>query len=343
MNNNQIAEEIVKTFEGNFLHLSPKHQSHWSVRRFRQTQNPSYKQPILTDFQLRTLRIYPWLLELENSQLILQIDQELLGRYSNLSPKKARRLAAYKNNPTLLFYRLIVEYLVLGKNLGFDQVNGWKETFNRAKKHLQTIDLSKLYLNDDFIGTNPSAAANMTGYLRSLEIVDLEAETHQKFKDYWLQKEVVDDIDRHLKIYSMTHIVIATSDYYQHPVEPEKVQWILDYFEENIDEIIAQTTPDIVAEVGMAFKLAGVASPAYHKARDFVARAFNAQVGFIPRSTEEVDLEKAEHRNILAVLLLSDATEWHTGPNLSDFVAGKSFYLPKEIELIGKSNEYEKE
>lgn len=57
------------------------------------------------------------------------------------------------------------------------------------------------------------------------------------------------------KLYVLTHIILANSQYYQHPVNRDDFAWIFDYFDTHIDIIISRAKADVVAEVGIAYLL----------------------------------------------------------------------------------------
>ncbi|QSA20910.1 DUF3541 domain-containing protein, partial [Vibrio furnissii] len=49
------------------------------------------------------------------------------------------------------------------------------------------------------------------------------------------------------KLYGMTHIIFADSQYYQHTVSEKQYQWIYDYYRANIDTILQRAKEDIIA------------------------------------------------------------------------------------------------
>lgn len=96
--------------------------------------------------------------------------------------------------------------------------------------------------------------ANQVYWLRQLGEQDVVEPFIQAFRDTYPDQRDCELNDQQYgnKLYGMTHIIFADSEYYQHPVSQQQHQWIYDYFRANIDTILLRAKPDIVAEVGIA-------------------------------------------------------------------------------------------
>ncbi|MBT2979869.1 DUF3541 domain-containing protein, partial [Vibrio anguillarum] len=82
------------------------------------------------------------------------------------------------------------------------------------------------------------------------------------------------------KLYGMTHIIFADSEYYQNPIKEQQHQWIFDYFRNNIDTILLRAKEDVVAEVGITFLLAGLEKdPVVEKTRLAIQQAIDKKKG----------------------------------------------------------------
>jgi hypothetical protein len=112
----------------------------------------------------------------------------------------------------------------------------------------------------------------------------------------------------------MTHLIFASSHYYQYPVDEAEYPWIFDYLRKNIDTILLRAKPDVIAEIGISFLLAGLDSdPVVTKTRIAIDRAVNREHNMIPSTDGNLDLNYGEHRNVLAIMLL-DWQKVHAAP-----------------------------
>jgi hypothetical protein len=125
-------------------------------------------------------------------------------------------------------------------------------------------------------------------------------------------------VDYQNKLYGMTHFIIADSRY-QRLVPELKYCWILDYFDTNIAQILSWAKPDVVAEVGLCFRLCGLHD---HRVVELVkerlAQAFDEDRGIIPSAASEVDFDSSEHRNAVAYLVFFPWDTLREGPWLDD-------------------------
>lgn len=63
--------------------------------------------------------------------------------------------------------------------------------------------------------------------------------------------------------------------------------------------------PDIVAEIGIAFLLAGLEDdPVVLKTRQFIQAAVDKERGMLPSTSGDFNLSLGEYRNVLAIMLL---------------------------------------
>ncbi len=134
------------------------------------------------------------------------------------------------------------------------------------------------------------------------------------------------------KIYTLTHIILADSQYYQYFVNREKYSWIFEYFDHNIDKIISRCKEDVIAEVGISYLLSNQSNhTVVKKAKKAIADAFDKTHGIIPSKLGNFELNTGEHRNILAYMLFTwPNTALNPGPYLHDFDK-ISKYLPNYI------------
>lgn len=340
----QVSSQIIHTFENKFLSLPVRNQSHWSVRRYRMTGSEEYIQPVAMGFQYRTLKFLPILHRIQNKDFIREVSQKMIEHCDPSTPRKAKRLDTYKKYPKLLFLLNLIEYLFFAKSYCMEQDGSFLSFFEQGIKYLQDLELEKEYLNTDLCLSNPSALANTTYYLKYLGVCDNEDKVHELMRDVWSRKNVKEDKEYHLKIYGMTHLVIASSFYYQDYVSiPNKHEWVLNFFNQNGEEIISRTTLDILAEVGVSFKLCKNESVLVEQIKQKLVESFDKSLGMVPWGNKGADLGKAEHRNILTLLLLEEFNQFYPGPNLPEFFKRRkeSLCLPLNLSNHDVLMEYQ--
>lgn len=339
MSSKEVVVQIIKTYEENLFSLHLKYQYHWSLRRWRLSGDKKYLQPIFNDLQRRTMSLVPKIKKLGWRTPAAVLGRRMLESYHASTPKKKNRLKVYQRSPEVLFYINLIHYLFLVKTYKLNNLPGLAVFYQKATRHLarKVKKISRLLFSKSLITHNPSAVANSVYYLKFLKIADHEEKLLQTFKTFWLKKKAKNDLDWENKIYALTHVIIAASYFYQRFLEAERFIWILDFFEKNFKEIAKNTNPDIVAEVGLCFKLCRKQSPTLKKAQKFVLDAFDTKAGYVVREKTKNSLEKAEHRNILAVLLLSEYKGFVPGPDLQEFIktSKRKLYLPQKGKYIG--------
>lgn len=346
MNTNlEIKNRIVKNFEEKLFSFSFKHQAHWAVRMYRLTGESKYIQLIFQDFQIKTFKMWPNVKILGNKSAIKKYDGDLLNNFHPTSLKGERRKTTFGENPGMLAYKQIVEYLFFAKSYGVDTLPQLKSDFDKAIAELKLVDWEQSYLGSDAIQTHPSFIANSVSYLKFLGVTNLVLPAQELFRKRWMQNDPDRDSDYQLKIYGMTHFIISQSLFYQKLVENEQsYSWILNYFEKNWEQINLRCNPDIIAEVGLCFILTSHSNhEIVEKSRKEIMKSFDQKVGYIPREKDRTNMQSAEHRNILAVLLLGGIDKFHKGPNLASLIEEnkRTFYIAENLQRIGKPEEVE--
>lgn len=323
----EIVKEITQSFEEQLFSFKPASQAHFATRLWRLSGEEKYLPPVFAHFQLQTLKMAEHLYHLEKKNYLRKEALQVLTEWEPAGKRGREKKTMYGKNTDLLFYTRLVHYLFLVASYGLEKI--FEEPYSLAKKHLGQVPFSRLLLNKEFIKADPSIAVNTVYYLQYLNIADLEKDFKPFFVKFW-QAEKADEREVYFsKIYGLTHLIIAASYFYQRFVEKNDFDLILSFFEKNLNEIIKKTNPDVVGEVGLCFKLTRAPSQALKKTQEYIVSCFDPDLGYIPWGKGE-DMEKAEHRNIIAILLLSSYSRFHQGPNLAEFMRKneKSLYLP---------------
>jgi len=192
--------------------------------------------------------------------------------------------------------------------------------FERLKEHVLAHDYTRELSDPTMIKAWAGQLANVVAWIKQLG--------GKNYSDVFINalQQVYPDNSEHLlslqqyenKLYGLTHIILANSQYYQHHVNSDDFAWIFDYFDTHIDIIISRAKADVVAEVGIAYLLAGkYASPTLEKTKQNIAQQYNEIHHMLPSQDGDFDITAGSHRNILAIILLTSPQKLYAGPWLS--------------------------
>lgn len=291
---NPIRSSIIKTYEDNYSSLSTSSKFHWDLRMWRISGKEMYKERVFNGYTSGAFK-----------------EKSYSGK--KMGPKRKLRNEYYKKHPLLLSTMREIHQQFYKMSFGVAGVI--------SKSSITTPKLEEMLMDERLIIVDPSQVANYTYYLKALDLCDLEDKMITKMKTVWLDKNPGSKIEWQNKIYGFTHIIIASTYFYQRSINSsvfrKKFRWITNYFESNIDHLLTVATTDIITEIALCFRFLGLENKtAYKKARNFVAGKFDYSVGYIPGKSK--DLSKGEHRNILAVMLFTEDLKFKKGPNLLD-------------------------
>ncbi len=298
------ARRIKATYEQSLFMLSPYRMGHYGVRLFRQTQDPRYASLIRIDLLHRADRLNAISATLDTpADFAAAVSRRLAAYRQRTGPRARRRLLAVQSRP---------DYLVTGSRLL--AAMAWVDAY--GLRHRDDARLRELLRGHDFADTVTDPAmirawaaplANQVFWLRQLGEIDLVDTFIDAFRAAYPDglDPSLPDQEYHNKLYGLTHILLAASGYYRLPVAEASYQWVFDHLRRNADEIERRATLDILAEVGLCFLLAGLdEEPFLRRIRSRVAAAVSAEHGMLLTRGGMADLQRAGHRNTMAVLLL---------------------------------------
>lgn len=300
----QSAEVIRQTYERKLYTLPAFKEGHYGLRMYRQTLDDQYAAAVWSDMARVASRLNRFAAQVHTPEQIMAYAQKRNRSYEGDSDERSqRRYQMTQRYP---------EYIYLGVDL--------LGSLARANEyHLEHLDDSALrnvirrydfkrYVTDpDMIKAWAAQLANQVYWLQQLEEQDVVEAFTQTFRSTYPDAEdaALSNQQYGNKIYGMTHIIFAASHYYQHAVDEKQHEWIYHYLRENIDNILARTKEDIIAEVGIAFLLAELEDdPVVDKTRAAIQQSINAERGMIASVSGDFDLTYGEHRNVLAIMLL---------------------------------------
>ena len=327
----QIAESIKRNLEDNLYQLPPRIQGHFGIRMYRMTGDEKYANSALVDLYAVSDAQSFYACQLDDEKFVFKASQNAIAKLGK-GPRAKARKNALKPFPEFLFYTDIL--LRYGSRINEFGLKGPCD--EKMIAALKQVDLTKGLTNKAMIEAWSAQLANYVYWAKQLGVGDYVDVYTKAF-----QQTYADDNDHLLskkqfknKIYGMTHFIFAASEYYQHKVDKQQFSWILNYFEKNIDRIINETTPDIIAEVGISFLLAGENNhPIIQITRTAVTKAYDTDDKIIPSPSGNTNLALGEHRNVLAIMLINWPTQLHKGPYLGELKATKR-NLPKNVSVI---------
>lgn len=303
-NYEESADLIKHTYESQLYTLSAFKEGHYGLRMYRQTLDSKYSAAIWADMARVASRLNRFAAEIHTpEQIFLYSEKRIAGYKDDTDERSIRRYTVTKHMP---------EYLYLGVGL----IGSMARANEYGLKHLEDEKLRRIIRRYDFkkYATDPemikawaAQLANQVFWLRQLGEQDVVEPFIHAFRaaypdseDKTLSKQQYGN-----KIYGLTHIIFADSQYYQRQIDEKQHQWIFDYFRDNIDTILLRAKEDIIAEVGLSFLLAGLENdPVVEKTRAAIQKSIDKEKGMIPSVSGDYDLAYGEHRNVLAIMLL---------------------------------------
>ncbi len=327
--NGTISERIKTKYESQLFTLVPYVQRHYALRMYRLSGNEKYLYPIITDMMVIANLLNQDIKGLNDSEFRQQREKIILNRFNLTKEKHKRRYQLLKQYPQLAFSLALLANLNMTHEVGLLKSGFFPDT-DLAIDFLKQQDFAPFFLNPEVVEIYSPQLATYVFFLSDLGIAELQERFTQEFQKIFMEND-----DKELsemlyaqKLYGLTHFIIGASRNYQRNVNREEFNWIYEYFENNIDTIIDRAKPDIIAEVGIAFLLAGERDhPVVKKTKWAVAESFNKQLNMIPSTTGDDDLNHGEHRNVLAVMLLTWPDRLYPGPDLKATRQYKDFWL----------------
>ncbi|MCT8986723.1 DUF3541 domain-containing protein [Shewanella phaeophyticola] len=324
----QVYQGIKTTLETNLYSLPPRVQGHYAIRQYRMTGENKYANGSLIDLLTIAERQAYYACNLDKPGFIKKESQIEVNKLKPGIRGDARKLAIAPYPEFMLYSNVLLRYASRIDEFGFTG-----SCHDLLITTLKNADLTPALTDKQMVKAWAAQLINYVFWAKQIGVGDYydtykEAfiATYPNEHDAQLSKDQYKN-----KIYGMTHFIFAASEYYQHPVDPKEYQWILDYFENNIDRILTDTTEDIITEVGIGFLITGNPdNPVVNKVKQHVIAAYDPKVQMIPSPHGEAILSSGEHRNVLAMMLLDWPETLHQGPYLNNISSTKK-HLPKLV------------
>ncbi len=320
-----ISKAIKAKYDQELDNFTPYKASHYAARIYRISGDTSYLDYNLRDLNnMRTnveklLKVARESGEVEYSKS--KVEGWSSGTRSDLRRESLSIAPAFPYYwDSLMILRRGLEYSICGPR------------FDQLKEHVLAYDYTRDLSNPFMIRAWAAQLANIVVWIRQLGGAD--------YRDVFIKalQQVYPDHQDHLlntqqyenRLYGLTHIILAESQYYQYHIKRDEYAWIFDYFDRNIDSIISRAKADVVAEVGVAYLLAGEYDhPALEKIKQNIAQQYNETYRMIPSVNGNFKVSSGAHRNILAIMLLSAPEKFYPGPLLGQIADAAS--LPDDM------------
>lgn len=300
----QDAELIRQTYETHLYTLPAFKMGHYGLRMYRQTQDAKYEAAIWSDMARVASRLNKFTTEVHTPEQIKAYTDTRIKNYSKKEDVRGKlRYAVTQSKP---------EYLYLGVDLlgSMARANEYGLKHREDEKLRQVIrryDFAKYATDPEMIRAWAAQLANQVYWLRQLGEQDVVNAFIESFRETYPDDKDAELTDQQFmnKIYGLTHIIFAASEYYQHPIQERDFQWVYDYYRKNIDTILERSKEDVIAEVGINFLLAGLETdPAVEMTRKVIQQSIDRKAGMVPSVKGETELLDGEHRNVLTIMLL---------------------------------------
>lgn len=318
-----MAHSIKTLLETHLYTFSADVQRHYSERLYRLTGDSVYLPPMIGYVMTVGHQLAQDAERYQDANYRKRRTEALLGDESatclNLGKSEERRALLRKwgdlafSLEVLCRLNIVRSYGVMGTGW-FDHRDAWIDIVDDPR-------IAQFVVDPEVIRVYGAQAATFVYYLLDLGVRDQVKEFATA-----LRREVNGErpgsqpFDFTLRIYSLTHLVLAASRFYQQPVDRAEFAWVYEDFDRNLDAIITDTRPDVIAEVGITYALAGnVDTPTVSRLRTALEKSFRPDISMIPAVDGTHRLEPGEHRNVLALMLLTWPPKLTPGPNLPDF------------------------
>lgn len=233
--------------------------------------------------------------------------------------RKKARFDFYQKNVKARFLDDFLLMLFYINKHGLEK-NISQKDYNRVLSKLSKFEFDSLYNNDDAIRADSSYLFNSVFFLKHLGIDSkISKDCEKRLKAMYLDSKIdlakISDDEYKSFVYSMTHIIIADSKFYERFVSGHK--WIINYFVNNLPTIVKRTTPDIVAEVGFCLRLCR--EDKNH--RDFMKRVKDFSLRSMKWGLLRKDIEFLrwkEHTNSILIMLFAKNKKFYKPLNFSN-------------------------
>lgn len=272
------SQQILKTFKTEWSQLSWEKQRHFAYRASLITDDLFWKEELEKLF-LKTREKLDYLEDLSQQQRIdYSLNDKNRGFGRNNKSNDIGKMVLYRKRPEIVFWEdYWINYRYLARSKG-------------RMKLMRDVDGIGLWmLKDDSFEQYPVWVIERIYDLYWFAGIDLRKKL----------EKLINILDGLNKFYALTHVVIGESDYYRQQVNTDN--WAVNELVDNWNEVVELNNIDLLAEVMLCFKLAGINVDKFMP--DLLTYAEENFSIVLGRLVSNVDsLNNSEHRNIVYVL-----------------------------------------
>lgn len=322
---NQIAKAIKAKYDQNLDSLNNYKASHYATRIYRISGDTTYLSYNLQDLQRMKENVEKLML-FANDNNEIEFSKIRTNGWSSGERVNLRR-ASLTIAPAFPYYLSSLNILRRAQ-----EYRVCSTQFERLKEHILAHNYTHELSDPIMIKAWAPQLANVVAWIKQLGGKDYSdvfikamRQVYPNSQDHLLSTQQYEN-----KLYGLTHIILAGSQYYQYAVNRSDFVWIYDYFDTHIDVIISRAKTDVVVEIGIAYLLAGeYNNPALEKTRQNIMQHYDEFQQMIPSLKGSFDIANGAHRNILAIMLLSSPKRFYQGPQLDQVL--DTVQLPEAI------------
>jgi len=322
-----LIEKIVSTYNKVLPQLSASKQQHFRSRLYKiyGTQN------LLNSLQTDTFNeFYTSILEQINGKISLDFKK----KYKLDSPiqrQANKALFIHKNiefcKPFLEYLSILMKYNVIYRyKKDEDLDNDFKTKVNSILDKNFAYYFETVTNNKDFLLNMPVQGINLLYWYsnipnsKNINIIECEKKLFKSIQDFYTNDLIKKDNLMFLNyLYTLTHIIIGKSWFYEYKVDPNDINWIYIEFEKYNKEIFDSKEDDIIAEIGVCFALSkNPKIDLINQYQEYIVKKIDPVYNYLPSGKYSIgsfkDLNLSEHRNILTILLLSNMQKLYEFP-----------------------------
>jgi len=310
----QAAERIQATYEAVLPELSTGKRRHYAQRLYRVTGEARYLADNYAYMAHLAERLEDEIAELAVPGQAQRLARESVEGHSRRTEKQRARAVMLADWGEIAYAQGLLFRLAQAHYHGLlDDIPGQRQ----ALDYLGELPWQAFLIDPEVLEVYAAQVANQVHFLHQLGVMDLRREVEAAFRRRYPPAvvEELGTLEYRNWLYGLTHFVIAASHYYQREVDAEAYAWVLASFEAGAERIMRDATEDIQAEVALSFLLAGrEGHPLVERVRDALVAALDPASGMIPSPGGSTDLERGEHRNVLAIMVLGWRGRLYPGP-----------------------------
>ncbi len=330
-----VSEQIRENLNNLSYRFSFRKDGEYAVKMYRTTGDKSYLNAILHELYISADRLSElsrgvYCATYRTQRIKREIDDGSCFLGVNKVCRALRSETARWFNDHIFYANLLLPELHRVSEFGMQLKNDNEKIIQK----ISAFDFEPGFTNPDMIRAWASRQAYQVYWLKDIDLGDYREIFTNSFKKVFPDNKdvLLSDQQYMTKITSMAHLVIAASGNFQEPVSDQSLEWITDYFEKNIDEIITRVESVIIAEVGISFLLMGKQSvPAVEKTKKAILSAYSPSQKMVQALDGNIDFDMAQIRNTLSIILLGWNNIYHSGPYFNKIKAF-SEKLPSIIE-----------